>query len=149
MDIAAQIMSDIRGKLTRKQLQKAEKRVLNEMDEIKNQKTKAGESPAKNGRYNNTYSKQYADKVKGGRRSPVTMRRTPSSTSIERTTITTGRDKSTLKFKNREKGVIFNYHQTGTARGGKYRQIYPENDNQVPKRLDMVAEDAVYDILRR
>lgn len=149
MNLAKQIQADIKSNLTRDKLQEAEKDVLKKMDEIKDRQTSAGKSPAHNGRWNNRYNRQYANREKGGRRSPVTMRRNKSSTSIERTRIIGKKDKSTLKFEDRRKGVIFNLHHSGRAKGKKFRQIYPNKDSEVPKALDETAENAVFRLLNR
>lgn len=145
LEIGNDIERDITFKLTDKKLRNAEVKVLKRMDEIKNQQTQQGKSPAEGGRWNNVYNRQYANRRKGGRRSPVTLR--DRKERIEETTTSSNGDRSELRFRDREAGNIFFMHDSGTARGGKYRQIYPDSDAQVPEELDQAAEQAIDEIL--
>lgn len=139
------ITNDLNSRLTRERLKKAEVRVLEKMDQIKNRETLKGDSPAKGGRWNNVYNREYARRKKGGRRSPVTLRQNKKR--IEQTQILPGKSGSKLAFRDGKAGQIFFYHDSGTARGGKYRQVYPDSDNQVPNELDVIAENEVFRIL--
>lgn len=146
MDIVDDIIQDIGSKMTKSNLQTVEKAVLEQMDDIKNKKTQQGQSPAKGGRWNNRYNRQYANREKGGRRSPVTLRNREER--IEKTNVEEGKRGSTIRFRDRKAGEIFFYHDSGTAKGRKFRQVYPDNDNQVPQALDMTAEEKLHEILR-
>lgn len=145
LEIENDIKRDLQFKLTDKNLRNAEVKVLKRMDEIKNQQTQQGKSPAEGGRWNNLYNRQYANRRKGGRRSPVTLR--DRKQRIEETTTSSSDDGSELRFRDREAGNIFYLHDSGTARGGKHRQIYPDSDAQVPEELDRAAEQAIDEIL--
>ena len=103
-----------------------------------------GVSPADGGRWNNVYNRQYANKEKGGRRSPVTLRQNRER--IEQTDTVKGSKGSKLTFRDGKAGQIFFLHDSGEARGGKIRQIYPDNDKQVPEELDATALNEVFKI---
>ncbi len=64
IDIAKDIQADIKQSLSEKRLQAAEVKVLEKMDEIKNRESLRGASPAKGGRWDNQYSRQYANREK-------------------------------------------------------------------------------------
>lgn len=148
-DLGEQILNDINNdieqSLTRENLSKAERKVLEKMDDIKNRETQQGKSPAEGGRWNNVYNRQYAQRKKAGRRSPVTLRQNRER--IEQTDIQSGSKRSTLSFRDGKMGQVFYLHDQGEAKGGKFRQIYPYNDKQVPEALDITAENAVFKLL--
>lgn len=151
IDIAQDIQQDLKSKLTRKNLEKAEVKVLEKMDEIKNQETLKGKSPAKGGKWINFYSERYARERKG-RKSPVTLRKDGFAqtlgNTIEKTKIISARKRSSLRFQSIDAGEIHWINHTGNYTGTKKpRQIYPESDEQVPKELDTVAENEVFNIL--
>lgn len=149
-DVGKDIQNDIRARLNEEALEGAERRILEKMDTIKNRQTRQGKSPARGGRWDNTYSSEYARRRKGGRRSPVTLR--DRREDIEDTRVTKGSKWSELRFENRRKGVVFGYHNKGinySRKGFTKRQVYPETDKQVPESLDEFAENAVYRILAR
>lgn len=142
IDIADDIRQDLKRAFSKDNLQRAEVKVLEGMDKIKNRETQQGKSPADGGRWNNTYNRQYARRQKGGRRSPVTLRN--SRERIEQTETVKGKSGSKLTFRNGKMGQIFYLHDRGEARGGKYRQIYPDSDAQVPEELDAIALKEVH-----
>jgi len=145
-EINRDIQSDINKSLTRQNLGRAERKVLEKMNIIKNRETLQGKSPAKGGRWNNVYNRQYARRKKGGRRSPVTMRQNEEN--IEQTNIQSSKKRSTLSFRDGKMGQVFYLHDQGEAKGGKFRQIFPYNDKQVPKELTITAENAVFKLLK-
>lgn len=140
------IQQDIDKSLSRKNLKGAEVKVLEKMDEIKNRETLSGKSPADGGRWNNTYNRQYANRKKGGSQSPVTLRQNQER--IEQTEIQSSSKRSTMSFRDGKIGQIFYLHDQGEARGGKFRQVYPGTDKEVPEELDITAENAVFTILQ-
>lgn len=149
LPIKEDIQADIKNSLTKEAREGAEKKILLKLDEIKNRQTRMGKSPARGGRWDNVYNRQYANRRKGGRRSPVTLR--DQREDIEDTRVTKGGKWSELRFENRRKGIIFGYHDDGInypRKGFTKRQVYPETDKQVPESLDEFAENAVYRILR-
>lgn len=143
--LASDIQSDIESKMTRKRLKVAEQRVLEHMDEVKNRESLQGKSPAKGGRWNNVYNRQYANRKKQGRLSPVTLRQRRNR--IEDTQVQSSSKRSTLSFRDGKIAQIFRLHHTGQAKGGKIRQVYPKRDKEVPESLDQIAENAVFRIL--
>lgn len=131
-----------------KELSEISDAFLEAMDDIKDLQTQNGRSPAKGGRWNNSYSPEYAKRQ--GRRSPVTLRSNRGSQSIERTTIVDkGAGAKRLKFTDREKGKIFKLHQDGTAKGQKIRQVYPENESQIPAEANKAAQIKLNEIISR
>lgn len=152
LTIKEDIQADIRKSLSEERVEGAERKILEKMDQIKNQKTRQGQSPAKNGRWVNYYSRRYARQEKG-RTTPVTLRKDGTNqrarNTIEDTHVVKSGKWSELRFRNREAGRIHWVNHTGYYDGNvKPRQIYPESDNQVPESLDEFAENAVYRILR-
>lgn len=149
LSIKQDIEQDIQRKLSEDNIDTAEKRILEKMDQIKNRETRQGKSPAKGGRWDNTYNRQYANRRKGGRRSPVTLR--DRREDIEDTRVQKTGKWSELRFQNRRKGVVFGYHDKGvnySQKGFTKRQVYPDADNQVPESLDEFAENAIFRLLR-
>jgi len=138
IDIAKDIQQDLERSFSPSSCRKAENVALKRIDTLKNKATRSGKTMAVGGRYNNQYNRQYAQREKGGRRSPVTLRNTTNS--IEETKIIKNKESSSLKFVNRNKGVIFNLHDEGKAKGSKHRQVYPHQDSQVPKEIDKMVE---------
>jgi hypothetical protein len=69
---------------------------------------------------------------------------------IERTLITNkGAGEKRLEFSDKNKARIFNLHQTGLAKGGKTRQIYPEQNHQIPKEAIASAQIKLNEIIKR
>ena len=120
------------SKISQAKLNEAAIVAAKEMDRIKNQETKRFKSPAKNGKWNNTYNTNYAKSQKKNINAVNLRRNKPKSNSIEKTTINVIGKKAVISFQDARKGVIFNYHHKGTATGRKKRQIYPTNVSQVP-----------------
>jgi len=149
---AEDVLSDLRGSLTPKNLDKAAAKTAEKMDEVKNRETQRGKSPAEGGRWDNRYNRDYARR-QGKPRSPVTLRSAARRNTIERTFIQTGANKggfAKLRFKDKRKGVIFGYHDRGIRypkKGFTQRQIYPETDKQVPADVDATAENQIFRIL--
>lgn len=134
--------------------QKALKKGLDKMDEIKNKKSKSGRSPAKNGDWDNSYVESYAKKMKGGSRSPVDLRN--SRRGIENTSIKpSGKGKAKLVFIGQsESGTgasrtlidtakVMAHHQKASNKDR--RQIYPENQAELPDEV----RDAIFNELRK
>jgi hypothetical protein len=149
MDLAAQLRTDLASKFTRKKRRAAERAILDAVDEDKNTRTRRGKNLPR-ARYNNRYVKRYADREKGGRRSPVTLRN--NTNSIEQTKVVSlgGNKGSELRFRNRRKGRIFKFHDAGinySRKGNTKRQVYPDNVGQVPKAYDEAAYNNVFKIL--
>lgn len=101
------------------------------------ERTQRGEA-LPNAPYDNTYGDRQASKH--GRRSPVTLRDTEASM------------RGMVSGQEAQKGVIrgsdkLYKHNTGTAKGGKKRQIFPANINQMPKaEMDQFIKD-IRDVL--
>lgn len=138
-EILEKRVSDKVKALSKQNTDKVLRKALSKMDEIKNKKTKSGSSPAKNGEWDNRYNVRYANREKGGKRSPVTLRK--ESRSIERTSQSIKSSKGTLKFVNKEKAKIFKYHNDGTATGKKTRQIYPNSWNEAPEIRKLIINE--------
>ena len=82
-----------------------------------------------NGRYDSTYSEAYARRQgKQGQRVNLRSNK-PATRSIE--TVGYEVDGYAAQVTFREKAQIFEYHQKGTAKGGKVREIYAETVNQL------------------
>lgn len=100
-----------------------------------------------NQEYNNTYSADYAKRVKGGQLSPVTIR--DKNKRIEQRVV--GRDKAkkkaTVFFQDQEFSIILRYHHEGTAKGGKMRSLFPKSANAVPKDIQLKALKGVQEAL--
>lgn len=153
IDIAGDIRRDINRALSEKKLQGVEEKALDKMDEIKNRQTRQGESPAKGGRWVNFYSKRYAENEKG-RVTPVTLRKDGTNqrlrNSIEKTHTVNVKNGTELRFRSREAARIHWINHTGNYKGNKKpRQIYPENDKQVPKEIDTIVNREIFRLLNR
>ena len=154
MSLSEQIKRDIERRLKKIDLAFVAQNSAQLMDKIKNENTKQYKSPAVNGRYDKPYNRKYA-KRKGVSPNAVDMR-SPGSRSIERTKIraTKASDNSSARayiaFRDKPKGVIFNLHQTGEAKGGKVRQIYPKGQKQVPKEItELTIRTITAEIMRQ
>jgi len=95
--------------------------------------------------YNNLYNANYAKK-KGVARSPVTLR--DKKKRIEKYIVTTGKRGATVELQSdREMGVIFGYHHTGKARGGKVRSIFPKEVSSVPSDVREMSQNLAWEVL--
>lgn len=121
MTLEQQIISKIKSKLTRDNLERVEEKVLRKADTLKNQNTRVGKAPSDRSIYIRPLSKKYAKRTG---KTYANMR--GRTNNIEKTTITSDNNSSTLRFADSGSAVIFNYHDKGTAKGGKKREIYPK-----------------------
>lgn len=144
-NIIEQRILDKISALNQPALEGVTRKALSKMDQIKNKETRSGRSPAVMGEWNNRYNAEYAKRQKGGSTSPVTLRNKKSS--IERTHIITGGSGGSLNFTDSRKAKIFKFHQDGTAKGGKIRQIYPETIAELPKEVTDTIINGVRKIL--
>jgi len=124
--------------MTRDNLQRIEERFLEEADKLKNQNTKSGTPPSDRSIYIRPLSKQYARKTG---KSFANMR--GQTNNIVKTTILGGQYSSTLKFTDSKSAVIFNYHDKGTAKGGKKREIYPKQAPFIDDRLRNIIRNGI------
>lgn len=116
-------------------------------EEIKNRMLNNTESGRAFGNdpYNNLYNAGYARK-KGVARSPVTLR--DKKKRIEKYVVTTGGKGATIELSSdREMAVIFGYHHTGKARGGKVRSIFPKQVSSVPADVKDMSQELVWEVL--
>lgn len=97
-----------------------------------------------NARYDNTYSRPYANRAKGGERSPVNLR--GENLGIETAKVVMAPLASTISFSI--DGQILKYHHDGTARGGRVRTIFPKAIDQVPTETKQLAQSGVLEVLR-
>jgi len=138
----------IKEVLGTKELGEISQAFLERMDDLKDLQSFRGQSTAINGKWNNRYNKEYARRKKGGRRSPVILR--DKDRSIERTAVTNkGGGMKRLEFTDKHKARIFQLHQDGSAKGGKMRQIYPEQENEIPKEATKAAQIKLNEIVSR
>lgn len=133
MTLEQQIISRVKSRLTRGNLEEIEEKVLQKADLLKNQNTQIGKAPSDRSIYIRPLSKQYAKRT--GKRY-ANMR--GKTNNIEKTTIVKGGDSSSLRFTDSESAVIFNYHDKGTAKGGKKREIYPKQAQFIDPELRKV-----------
>lgn len=106
------------------------------MDKIKNKETKEFKSPAIGGVWQKPYNANYAKKQGKGLNDVNLRANKPKRLkSIEKTNIKVIGKKAVLAFNDSRKGEIFELHQTGRAKGGKVRQIYPETNQEVPNEV--------------
>lgn len=131
--------------LNQSALEGVTRKALKKMDQIKNKETRSGRSPAVMGDWNNRYNTKYARREKGGSTSPVTLRNKKSS--IEKTSISVVGKGGSLNFTDSRKARIFQFHQDGTAKGGKTRQIYPETIAELPNEVTETIINGVRKIL--
>lgn len=98
-----------------------------------------------NDEYDNLYNSQYA-KRKGTARSPVTLRNKKKR--IEKYVVTKSNRGATIELaSDREMAVIFGYHHTGKARGGKVRSIFPKQVASVPSDVKDLSQELVWEYL--
>lgn len=132
-------------------LKKASLASAREMDEVKNEKTRQFKSPAKGGKWVNVYNKAYA-KSQGKGINTVNLRKNkPNRNTIEKTRIKSKGTAGVIEFTDQSQGKrkrsmanIFNIHQTGGSKMPR-RQIYPDNENQVPQ---SVIDAAIKELLK-
>ena len=141
MTLERQIAQKINSRLTRENLQKIEERFLERADLLKNQNTKSGQAPSERSIYIRPLSKKYARKTG---KSFANMR--GKTNNIEKTTITTTTESSSLKFVDTNSSIIFNYHYKGTAKGGKKREIYPKQAQFIDPSLRNVIKEGIKEL---
>jgi hypothetical protein len=108
-------------------------------------------------KYKNTYSESHSRARKrfglSGNK-PVVLRY--KTRSIEQSSLPQTVDVATeggiqkaseIGFMNQESGVIFKYHQTGKAKGGYVRKIFPEFWKEVPDFIRMKLNERITRVL--
>jgi len=99
-----------------------------------------------NDAYVNTYNARYAAS-RGKAITPVTLR--DQKKRIERYAVSTSKSGAVIELKeDRQMGVIFGYHHTGKARGGKVRSIFPKTVASVPEDIRDLAVQLTGEVLR-
>lgn len=96
-----------------------------------------------NAPYFASYTTPYANRAKGGNRTPVTLR--GERLGIETAKVTMAPKGSMISFGI--DGDILKYHHEGTARGGRVRTIFPKAIDQVPPETKDVAYQAGFEVL--
>jgi len=119
--------------------------VANAMDTIKNDKTLGGESPAGDDKWYQPYSEDYATRKRKST-TPVTLR--DELRRIESTFNEVQQYGVDMVFTDSDFSRIAKWHNDGSARGGKIRQIYPENYNELPQEIKALIPTLIKRALR-
>jgi len=96
-----------------------------------------------NAPYFPTYTTPYANRAKGGNRTPVTLR--AKNLGIETAKVNMAPLASTISFTI--DGDILLRHHTGNVKGGRVRTIFPKAIDQVPIETKQVAYQAGFEVL--
>lgn len=90
------------------------------------------------------YTAPYAKRAKQGRRAPVNLR--GDNLTIETAQVRPDIDRATIAFAKDSR--ILKYHDTGKARGGRMRTIFPKRLSQIPVDIRLTAQESAGEVLR-
>jgi hypothetical protein len=90
------------------------------------------------------YTAPYAKRAKQGKRAPVNLR--GENLSIETAQVRAQTDRATIGFAKDSR--ILKYHDTGRARGGRMRTIFPKRLSQIPVETKLIAQESAGEVLR-
>jgi len=139
----------IKSIFTDERLKRASFKAAEQMDIIKNDKTAKFESPAIGGIWVNTYHPDYAKRQKKGINRVNLRSNKPGLRSLINTQIINVGKGAEISFRQKSRkttnGVVnmaevLNAHHLGNAKGGKRRQIFPDNVAQLPREVLEVAK---------
>lgn len=120
-------------------------RLAEDINDKMKENTQAGRGFG-NDAYVNFYNPKYAAR-RGKPISPVILR--DQKKRIERYEVTPGKTGAVIQLKeDRDMAIIFGYHHTGKATGGKIRSIFPKTVASVPADVRDLAVELTGEVLR-